>query len=167
MQEIKVPETPSIKREAALFDFFNELESDGSPRIAGFRYYKTDGTVGEKLHCSRSYESVTMAVQAPRSKKSREESDKHTTINLQANNLIRIVFPGSDGSRQVRHIKIKLITHYKPSFSKEWMEIRHPEKPVIAPVTARRTTLSGAGAVALEGRSGRSSKSRKSFNPAP
>jgi len=131
MQEVPGVDTPSIKREAALFDFFNEFESDGSPRVASIRYYKVDGTAGEKFRCSRSYESVTMAVQAPRSKEVREESDKHTTINLQANNLIRIVFAGDDGSRQVRHIKIKLITHYKPSFSKEWMEIRHPEKPVL------------------------------------
>jgi len=125
-----------IKREAALFDFFNEFESDGSPRVASFRYYKTSGAAGEKLNCSRSYESVTMAVQAPRTKEVREEGDKHTTINLQANNLIRIVYSDGAGSRStadrhVRHIKIKLLTHYKPSFSKEWMEIRHPEKPVL------------------------------------
>ena len=130
MQETQVVEVSSIKREAALFDFFNEYESDGSPRVASFRYYKIDGRAGEKLNCSRSFETVAMAVQAPRTKQAREETDKHTTINLQANNLIRIVFDGTDGSRQVRHLKIKLLTHYKPSFSKEWMEIRHPEKPV-------------------------------------
>jgi hypothetical protein len=125
-----MPENKSIKREAALFDFFNEFESDGSPRVASFRYYKRDGIEGEKLNCSRSYETVTMAVQAPRSKAAREETDKHTTINLQQNNLIRIVYSDTAGNRQVRHLKIKLLTHYKPSFSKEWMEIRHPEKPV-------------------------------------
>jgi len=123
MQEVQ-----SIKREAALFDFFNEFESDGSPRIASFRYYKTSGAAGEKLNCSRSYETVTMAVQAPRTKEVREESDRHTTIDLQSNNLIRIVYNVVVGNRQVRHLKIKLLTHYKPSFSKEWLEIRHPEK---------------------------------------
>jgi hypothetical protein len=35
MQETKVPETPGIKREAALFDFFTELEFDDSPGIGG------------------------------------------------------------------------------------------------------------------------------------
>ena len=127
-----MPLTQSIKREAALFDFFNEFEADGSPRVASFRYYKTNGTASEKLLCSRSYETVTMAVQAPRSKEAREEGDKHTTINLQANNLIRIAYNDNAGNRQVRHLKIKLLTHYKPSFSKEWLEIRHPEKPVLA-----------------------------------
>jgi len=141
MQETAVHEIPSIKREAALFDFFNEFEADGSPRVACFRYYRTNGTASEKLQCSRSYETVTMAVQAPRSKEAREEGDKHTTINLQANNLIRIVYNDGNGNRsatarQVRHLKIKLLTHYKPSFSKEWLEIRHraadrPEKPVL------------------------------------
>lgn len=123
-------ETPSIKREAALFDFFNEFEADGSPRVAGFRYYKTNGTANEKLHCCRSYETVTMVVQVPRSQEAREEGDKHTTINLQTNNLIRVVYSDKALNRQVRHLKIKLLSHYKPSFSKEWMEIRHPEKPV-------------------------------------
>jgi len=118
----------SIKREAALFDFFNEFEADGSPRIASFRCYKTSGAAGEKLNCSRSYETVTMTLQAPRSKEVREESDRHTTIDLQSNNLIRIVYNDAAGSRQVRHLKIKLLTHYKPSFSKEWLEIRHPGK---------------------------------------
>ena len=118
----------SIKREAALFDFFNEFEADGSPRIASFRYYKTTGTAGTKINCSRSYETVPMAVQAPRSKEVREESNRHTTIDLQANNLIRIVYNDASGSRQVRHLKIKLLTHYRPSFSKEWLEIRHAEK---------------------------------------
>lgn len=59
-----MPLTNSIKREAALFDFFKEFEAEGSPRVAGFWYYKTDGTPGEKLNCSRSYETVTMAIQA-------------------------------------------------------------------------------------------------------
>lgn len=130
-----MPYTQSIKREAALFDFFNEFEADGSPRVASFRYYKTDGTPGEKVNCSRSYETVTMAIQAPRSKQAREETDKHTTINLQANNLIRIVYSDTAGNRVVRHLKIKLLTHYKPSFSKEWLEIRHPEKPVLTSTT--------------------------------
>ena len=109
-------EPQSIKREAALFDFFNEFEADGSPRVASFRYYKTNGTASAKLHCCRSYETVTMAVQAPRSKEAREEGDKHTTINLQANNLIRIAYNDtnggpSHGASQVRHLKIKLLTH--------------------------------------------------------
>lgn len=126
-----MPLTHSIKREAALFDFFNEFEADGSPRIASFQYYKTSGAAGTKNNCSRSYETVTMAVQAPRTKEAREESDRHTTIDLQANNLIRIVYTDAAGSRQVRHLKIKLLTHYKPSFSKEWLEILHPEKKTL------------------------------------
>ena len=69
-----------------------------------------------------------MAVQAPRTKEVREESDRHTKIDLQANNLIRIVYNDASGSRHVRHLKIKLLTHYRPSSSKEWLEIRHPEK---------------------------------------
>lgn len=97
MQETAGHEIHSIKHEAALFDFFNEFESDGSPPVASFRYYKTNGSAIEKLHCSRSYETVTMAVQAPRSKEAREEGDKHTTINLQANNMIRIAYNDAIG----------------------------------------------------------------------
>lgn len=62
MQQTKVPETQSIKREAALFDFFNELEADGSPSVTVIRCCKMDGTTGENLHGSRSYEIVAMAV---------------------------------------------------------------------------------------------------------
>jgi hypothetical protein len=127
MQETPSGEIPSIKLKASPFDFFNEFKQDSSPRISSFRYYKTDGTAGGKLNRSRSYETVIIAVQAPRSKAAREETNKHTTINLQANNLIRSACHDANGSRgatarQVRHLKMKLLAYYKPTFAKEWIE---------------------------------------------
>lgn len=121
----------SLKREAVLFDFFNGLEADGSPRVANFRYYKTDGTASEKLHCTRSFEDVSQVVQKTINKPQSKETDvvkQRETPNLKSNNMIRIRFKNTKGETDFRNLKIKLLTHYRPRGSAEWFEIIHPSR---------------------------------------
>lgn len=122
----------SLKREAVLFDFFNGLEADGSPRVANFRYYKTDGTVSEKRNCTRSFEDVNKIVaEAKASKEAEGEGVKPTkkrdTPNLKSNFMIRIRFTINE-TTEFRNLKIKLLTHYRPRGSAEWFEIIHPSR---------------------------------------
>lgn len=120
----------SLKREAVLFDFFNGLEADGSPRVANFRYYKTDGTVSEKRNCTRSFEDVNQIV-AKQIVTSPigggKEGAKRDTPNLKSNFMIRIRFVESEKT-EFRNLKIKLLTHYRPRGSAEWFEIIHPSR---------------------------------------
>lgn len=127
----------SLKREAVLFDFFNGLEADGSPRVASFRYYKTDGTVGEKLNCTRSFEDVSQIVAKSNSPSLQGQGAgggvKRDTPHLKSNHMIRIRFTTAQGETDFRNLKIKLLTHYKPQTrsprgSSEWFEIIHPSR---------------------------------------
>lgn len=121
----------SLKREAVLFDFFNGLEADGSPRVANFRYYKTDGTVSEKRNCTRSFEDVAkIAAEAKASKEAevvKVDAKKRETPNLKSNFMIRIRFVNGE-TTEFRNLKIKLLTHYRPRGSAEWFEIIHPSR---------------------------------------
>lgn len=119
----------SIKREAALFDFFNGTESDGTPRVASFRYYKTDGSTSEKLNCTRSFEDVTKRITPPpTSNEVTAKSKKRPTPNLKSNFMIRIRFTTEGGKTDFRNLKIKLLTHYNPQGSSEWFAIIHPAR---------------------------------------
>lgn len=128
----------SLKREAVLFDFFNGIEADGTPRVASFRYYKTDGTVGEKLNCTRSFEDVSHIIARPQPEFPKggpevETVKKRDTPHLKSNHMIRIRFTTSQGETDFRNLKIKLLTHYKPQTrsprgSSEWFEIIHPSR---------------------------------------
>jgi len=118
----------SLKREAVLFDFFNGLEADGSPRVANFLYYKTDGTVSEKRNCTRSFEDVVKIVaKASKEAESVKVAKKRDTPNLKSNFMIRIRFVESEKT-EFRNLKIKLLTHYRPRGSAEWFEIIHPSR---------------------------------------
>lgn len=121
----------SLKREAVLFDFFNGLEADGTPRIASFRYYKTDGTVGEKLNCTRSFEDVSKIIKTDNPSLSSVEREagrvRRSTPNLKSNFMIRIRFVEGE-TTQFRNLKTKLLTHYRPKGSQEWFEIIHPSR---------------------------------------
>lgn len=123
----------SLKREAVLFDFFNGLEADGSPRVADFRYYKTDGTVGEKLKCTRSFEDVTQIIARPKPEfpkggTENAEAKKRDTPNLKSNFMIRVRFASTAGEADFRNLKIKLLTHYRPRGSADWFAIIHPSR---------------------------------------
>lgn len=125
----------SLKREAALFDFFTGTQPDGSPRIASFRYYKTDGTPSEKRNCTRSFEDVTKIIAQPkpefqkgRLENAEEKIKKRDSPHLKNNNMIRIRFTNTKGETEFRNLKIKLLTHYKPRGSSEWFEIIHPSR---------------------------------------
>lgn len=130
----------SLKREAVLHDFFSALENDGSPRVASFRYYKTDGTASEKLNCTRSFEDVSKIIARPKPElqKGRLENveavtKKRDTPHLKNNHMIRVRFTDAKGETDFRNLKIKLLTHYKPRGSaadaqSEWFEIIHPSR---------------------------------------
>ncbi|WP_428657584.1 hypothetical protein [Runella sp.] len=128
----------SLKRESVLFDFFNGLEADGSPRVADFRYYKTDGTCGEKLKCTRSFEDVTQIIaqpipEFPKGGTEKAEAKKRDTVrrpgpNLKSNFMIRIRFTAEGGETDFRNLKIKLLTHYRPKGSSDWFAIIHPSR---------------------------------------
>lgn len=128
----------SLKREAVLFDFFNGTQPDGTPRVASFRYYKTDGTASEKCNCTRSFEDVTKIIAQPKPKfqkgglENTEAAKKHdtahrTTPNLKENNMIRVKLTNAKGHTETRNLKIKLLTHYRIGNS-EWFEIIHPSR---------------------------------------
>lgn len=122
----------SLKREAVLFDFFNGLEADGSPRVADFRYYKTDGQAGEKLKCTRSFEDVTQIIarlqpEFPKGGPEKAEK-KRDTPNLKSNFMIRVRFANAAGETDFRNLKIKLLTHYRPKGSADWFVIIHPSR---------------------------------------
>ena len=120
----------SLKRQAVLFDFFNGTEPDGSPRVASFRYYKTDGSPSEKLNCTRSFEDVAKIITKKESqtKEAAVGLKQRETPNLKQNHMIRIRFVNKKGETDFRNLKIKLLTHYRPSGSAEWFEIIHPSR---------------------------------------
>lgn len=124
----------SLKREAVLFDFFNGLEPDGSPRVASFRYYKTDGTASEKLNCTRSFEDLPQIIAKtaknpiPTGEGQGVGLKKRETPHLKNNHMIRVRFTDAKGETDFRNLKIKLLTHYRPRGSAEWFEIIHPSR---------------------------------------
>lgn len=129
----------SLKREAVLFDFFNGLEADGTPRVASFRYYKTNGIASEKLHCTRSFEDITQIIARPQPKfpkggvekveetAKQRDTARRTVPNLKENHMIRVRFTINE-TPEFRNLKIKLLTHYRPKGAQEWFEIIHPSR---------------------------------------
>lgn len=119
----------SIKREAALFDFFNGTESDGTPRVASFRYYRTDGSTSEKLNCTRSFEDVAKRFTSQTATNEvAKVNKKRETPNLKSNFMIRVRFTAESGQTDFRNLKIKLLTHYKPQGAAEWFALVHPSQ---------------------------------------
>ena len=125
----------SLKREAVLHDFFSAVEKDGSPRVASFRYYKTDGTASEKINCTRSFEDIAKIIAQPKPEfpkggleNPEASTKKRDTPHLKNNNMIRVRFTDAKGETDFRNLKIKLLTHYRPRGSAEWFEIIHPSR---------------------------------------
>lgn len=123
----------SLKREAVLFDFFNGTEPDGSPRVADFRYYKTNGTASEKLKCTRSFEEISQIIARPKPNfpkggTENGETKKRDTPHLKSNFMIRVRFKNEAGETDFRNLKIKLLTHYRPKGSAHWFAIIHPSR---------------------------------------
>lgn len=123
----------SLKREAVLFDFFNGTEPDGTPRVADFRYYKTNGTASEKRQCTRSFEDISQIIARPKPNfpkggTENGEIKKRETPHLKSNFMIRVRFKNEGGETDFRNLKIKLLTHYRPKGSAHWFAIIHPSR---------------------------------------
>ncbi|MDF7817934.1 hypothetical protein P1X15_10020 [Runella sp. MFBS21] len=121
----------SLKREAVLFDFFNGTEPDGTPRVADFRYYKTNGTASEKRQCTRSFEDITQIIIQPKpdvQKGGTKTAKTRETPHLKSNFMIRVRFKNEAGETDFRNLKIKLLTHYRPKGSADWFAIIHPSR---------------------------------------